>query len=445
MKKTHWICCCFLLLASTFLPAQQAEEKKRQELSKLFDESPVFSKIFTGFALYDPEKDTFLLERAADKYFTPASNTKILTFYASLLILGDSIPALRYLENEDSLIFWGTANPMLLHPDFPQDSVVLHFLQAQEKTLSLSYYNFQEKPLGPGWAWDDYNDYYQAERSPLPLYGNVVRFKRDSLGEGFQVLPDWFAPYAIFDADLPFDDDPLFQRALTENRFSYNAPAMSGADFEQDRPFVTSAELSAQLLAKVLGKSIGITALPQLVNGQWYSLQVPLPDTLYRRLMQDSDNFIAEQLLLACSEKVLGYQNAADLITYCQDSLFQGLPDAPVWRDGSGLSRYNLMTPRFLAALLDRLWEVLPAERLLAIFPAGGVSGTIQSHYKGTDEPYVFAKTGTLSNKHCLSGYVFTKSGKRLVFSFMNNNYIGSTRPVRLEMEKVLAFIRDNL
>ena len=77
----------------------------------------------------------------------------------------------------------------------------------------------------------------------------------------------------------------------------------------------------------------------------------------------------------------------------------------------------------------------MPGERLFHIFPAGGKSGTIEKWYGGKAEPYVFAKTGTLSNKHCLSGYIKTESGRLLIFSFMHNNYVGSPEPVKKEME----------
>ena len=121
------------------------------------------------------------------------------------------------------------------------------------------------------------------------------------------------------------------------------------------------------------------------------------------------------------------------------------MPDEPIWVDGSGLSRYNLQTPRSILALLRKVDDELSDERIKTIFPAGGVSGTIENWYANPDgEPYVFAKTGTLSNKHALSGFLFTHSGKKLIFSFMHNNYITSSSVLKVEMEQVLQQLYEN-
>ena len=93
---------------------------------------------------------------------------------------------------------------------------------------------------------------------------------------------------------------------------------------------------------------------------------------------------------------------------------------------------------------MELLYRELPRERLFSIFPAGGRSGTVREYYAGEEQPYIYAKTGTLSNRHCLSGYLLARSGKVYVFSFMNNNYLGSSKPVKLEMEKVLRYVRDH-
>ena len=81
----------------------------------------------------------------------------------------------------------------------------------------------------------------------------------------------------------------------------------------------------------------------------------------------------------------------------------------------------------------------------MTLLPIGGVDGTIKNWYAPDEDeaPYVFAKTGTLSNNHSLSGFVKTKKGKLLTFSFMNNNYSGSSSEVKFEMEKVLRMVRD--
>src|SRR5688572_26855500 len=69
----------------------------------------------TGFALFDIAGNKMVYEYRADRYFTPASNTKILTLYTCFTILGDSIPALKYVETEDSLVFWGSGDPSFLN------------------------------------------------------------------------------------------------------------------------------------------------------------------------------------------------------------------------------------------------------------------------------------------------------------------------------------------
>jgi len=127
-----------------------------------------------GFVLYDPGSGKTLIEFNSARYFTPASNTKIFTFYTALQILGDSVPALKYTISNDSLIFWGTGDPSFLYKQTFTDSRVYDFLRSAPQNLFFSNTNFQTEHFGPGWAWDDYRDTYSAERSPFPLFGNLM-------------------------------------------------------------------------------------------------------------------------------------------------------------------------------------------------------------------------------------------------------------------------------
>src|ERR1700754_3272280 len=88
---------------------------KKRKIKKQFKHSQIVNDHFTGFALYDLDDKKMIYELNADKYFTPASNTKLFTFYTCLKMLGDSVPALRYELRNDSLVFWGTGDPSFLH------------------------------------------------------------------------------------------------------------------------------------------------------------------------------------------------------------------------------------------------------------------------------------------------------------------------------------------
>lgn len=165
-------------------------------------------------------------------------------------------------------------------------------------------------------------------------------------------------------------------------------------------------------------------------------------------MLQPSDNFIAEQLLLVTAAEMGWPLNGRKVIEYMKENYLSEMPDEPQWVDGSGLSRYNMFTPRSVIWLLQQIDSEFDDERtLFSLMPAGGESGTIENWYAAADgrEPFVFAKTGTLSNNHCLSGYIITESGRKLLFSFMNNHYVTSSSVVKEEMNKVLQYIRENM
>ncbi|MEM9833149.1 MAG: D-alanyl-D-alanine carboxypeptidase [Bacteroidota bacterium] len=424
----------FLWVACTTRPGVRS-----RELRGLIADSPVFQRSFTGFALYDVEQSEMVYEYQSDKYFTPASNTKIFTLYACLKMLGDSIPALQYRYVDGTLVFTGTGDPTFLHPDIASidttyQQQVYQFLRESEGKLVYTERPTSDDYFGPGWAWGDYNYYYSSEKSVFPIYANVVRFQFLSGLDKPLAYPTYFTSFVQGFPNAA--QSSYLRRDQHQNAFYYGTKADTLA-FSRDVPFIQSTPLVVDLLQDTLKRKVSrLSSYPGGFTDTVYSLPA---DSVYQRMMQDSDNFIAEQLLLACSSTQRDTLSSDWVIEHVTDNYLSDLPNEPVWVDGSGLSRYNLQTPRSLVALLQKVDAELTDKRIKTIFPAGGISGTIENWYANPEgKPYVFAKTGTLSNKHALSGFLYTRSGKKLIFSFMHNNYITSSSVLKVEMEQVL-------
>ena len=119
-------------------------------------------------------------------------------------------------------------------------------------------------------------------------------------------------------------------------------------------------------------------------------------------------------------------------------------PETYAYRDGSGLSRYNFINPKQIVSILKGMKESSQWKIWYDLFPIAGIDGTLRWRMKRTkSEGNVRAKTGTISNVRGLSGYVKTAEGEDIVFSFLINGHLRTSRDTELITDKVLELIAE--
>jgi len=460
MKKL----CVILLLpvilfscASSHIAGSNPESRSKDPLMRFTEDSllsqPGLLPAQVGLCLYDPATAQYKFDYQGNKYFMPASNTKLFSLYAGMKYLGDSLIGMRYLDADTALFVMPSGDPTLLHASFP-DQPVIRFLQHVHKPVYLADANWQDKAFGRGWAWDDYNDDYMPERSAFPVYGNYIRWIYDTTSGSFYTIPeiDWPVRFSPDSSKHGFS----VRRDVHNNVFVITEGR--GRVREQDVPFITDGSAAAALLLKdTVGRSVMVQQLPghrsplspgvtqfsqhDLLWAGYHVVHSRPVDSLFRPMMYNSDNFFAEQTLLMVSNELLGQMNDGRIIDTLLATDLKGLPQRPIWVDGCGLSRNDLFTPRDFVWLLDTMQKRFGLARLKGILPTGG-TGTLASYYHD-DVGFIYAKTGSLSGVVALSGYLITKKNHLLLFSILINNYIGSGVTVRRNMEKWIHKVRD--
>lgn len=434
-------------LVSIFLFASCSVQKKiSKSADKTVLSAPSLQTAHVGISIYEPATNKYWYDHQGDKYFVPASNTKIPTLYAAMKYLGDSLEGLRYTvfdNGKKEKTYWiqPTGDPTLLHPDYKNQPVIDFFRKDTSAKYELIGGNqWEDTPWGSGWAWGDYSAYYMAERSQFPIYGNVVHVFGS--GQGLKIAPGQFNwVYGGKDDDSVFSlrqNKYNFRRDMKQNQFVWTRSASPVV--KEEIPFITSLPLSVSLLKDtVAGLKLSIFPNTALLNPK--SIYSQPSDSMFRPLMHRSDNFFAEQSLQMVSFKVLGVMNDSKIIDTILKTDLKDLPQKPRWADGSGLSRYNLFTPQDFIAILGKIKNEFGMDRIRAIFPTGA-TGTISSYYKA-DSGYIYGKTGTLSGVVAFSGYLYTKKNKQLIFSVLVNNHNASATDVRRAVEKFLQGIRN--
>lgn len=437
---------CFSAAALT-LASCTAGKRINRSAERLLLEQDGIINAHVGISLFDVDKEKFLYNHQADKYFVPASNTKLFSLYAGMRFLGDSLPGIRYHETPDSIYLEAAGDPTLLHPDFKQQPVI-DWLKKSGKELVIGDRNWNEKEFGYGWSWDDFNSAYMAERSPLPVFGNVIRWtqvmEKTETPDGKMVDEAFVFSEPEVSWKVRFNPAKSNNFVVVRERNDNIFYVTEGKEILRtvEVPFVTNGVLSAvDLLRDTIGRSVlyvpaGVT-LP--VTNIRYSQRT---DSMLSVMMHRSDNLFAEQVLLMVSQQLTGGMKTSLVIDTLLKSDLKGLPQAPRWVDGSGLSRYNQFTPQDFVWILQKMLNEFGAGRLNTILP-GANEGTLANYYKGL-EGAIYAKTGTLSGQVALSGYLTTRKGRRLIFSVLVNNHLTSAVIVRRGVESFLRDVYEN-
>ncbi|MCW3111431.1 MAG: hypothetical protein JWQ09_5937 [Segetibacter sp.] len=418
----------------TFLSCSTQKQLSKTAHASLLDKKEL-SSAHIGICIFDPATNTYLFNYQGEKYFIPASNTKLFTLYAGLKYLEDSLVAARISVEEGTVLLQATGDPTFLHPDF-KNQPLLKFLQ--QKAIASVRINtaFSSKAFGNGWAWDDYPYDYMAERDPFPIYGNLATITFD--GDSLRTVPPAIKPFVI---GTPVKGKVWdVTRELAAHFYTIDTTKGNLAKEKKITMAMERGLFASRYLADTLHKEV-VTDYSSFNSVQSFPIYSQPKDSLFKIMMHRSDNFFAEQTLLMASNEHLGEMNDAKMIDTLLKSDLKDLPQKPRWADGSGLSRYNLFSPKDFVWILQKLEDEFGLERLKIILP-GANEGTLEGLYKGY-EKHIYAKTGSLSNNLTISGYLITKTNRRLIFSIMINNHQSPAPIIRKGIESFITSVID--
>jgi D-alanyl-D-alanine carboxypeptidase/D-alanyl-D-alanine-endopeptidase (penicillin-binding protein 4) len=450
-------------------------------------ESAYFQNAHWGILIVDPEAGDTLYSRNAGKLFMPASNMKIVTGAVALALLG---PDFRFRTTyavrgtrrgslvDGDLVVHGRGDPSLserMRGDALQglrdvaDSLAARGISRVAGRIVAGSDVFPGAMHGAGWAWDDLVESYSAGVDELFFsegFSRITVRAGDQVGVAptFTMTPSVRYPVVGLTATTVAAPDSSLQPGGRTGSASPPATALHVAldsatgtasisgtiaartqrSFDVAHPHPRSAFLAA--LGDALsqrGILVGGTVRPpgRREDTLFTQLSPPLRAIL-AAMEKPSQNQIAEILLktLGLEKAGIGVADSGRAIVERQLLAWGVDSSGFVVRDGSGLSRYNYLTPETVVRVLGAIRRDSAFQVFYDALPIAGVDGTISGRMKGTPaEGNARAKTGFIANARSLSGYVTTANGRMLLFSLMCNNWTAPRREIERVQDAVTA------
>ncbi len=414
-----------------------------------------------------------LFAHNATKLFHPASNMKLFTTAAALMHLGPNYRFVTRVASDTGRVIADTLKSDLYligsgNPDFSFGD--LAYLVEQVYARGVRYIGgdivcddtlLDTLWYGNGWMWDEGSSADFAPIGALTLHNNCVEVHVASGDSVNQPLKAWLVPSTSYVKIINNSRTIALPMLRSESDFDYR-PAEIERNWQARENVIRiegmlpndGTEITEWInivnpslyfghVFRELCERYGITVAGEVRRGAAPDTLRVLAKHVSEPLLnlvintnKPSDNLSAELLLKVVGAKVLGPPGTAAKGIQVIKTMLSGWgldTTACRFTDGSGVSRYNLVSPALLTGLLTRMYRDFSLRsEFIASLPIAGVDGTLRSRMIRTAAYRVLhAKTGTLSGVTTLSGYTQSLDGEVLAFSIMMSHFLDSARIYR--------------
>ncbi len=406
------------------------------EIQKHIKQSGFGVSSTVGIYLTEKNSDKVLYKRNETKLLNPASTMKVLTFGASYLELGKDykFETAIYKDSKNHIYLKLGADPLLSQNDL--DKLIKEAKSKIDTSKIQGIYIddtiIDKTPYPDGWMSGDMWP-NSRPHSPYIIDKNYVNIaiNRSSLATKVDIIQndDYKLPI-INELQLAANDSNI-QEIKVKKLYGENSSVINfQGTISKDEIFklpVPDPELNFNIkllksISKngiVYDKKIKRKKLPKDSIEKIASVSHTIEEISKDVLLQ-SDNFTSETIFKVAAAKYINYKHPAtldDATDMFKEKFEKFYTDGITIKDGSGVSRYNLVNPEFCAKVLKELCKDENFKNLMAT----PKKGTLKNRLLFL-ENNLRAKTGTLSQISCITGTMKTKKKREVVFSIMIQN-----------------------
>lgn len=443
-----------------------------------------------GFCLATADSGQIIAQHNPDQSLVPASVMKAITTGAALAKMGSGYRFCTRLQYDGSidkanrilngnLYIKGSGDPSLGSSVFTgnhMEAVLSRWAEAV-KELGIDSINgavigdgdvFEDDLIPAGWAWEDIQSDYGAGPCGLSFRENMYDINVRVSGKGLSYAIDPAVPGLKLYNRLAVDESVGKSFIYVTGAPYMNERVMIGAiapfdtEFQDqsmipDPPFFSAWHLLRYLKEYGIGVKDSCTSTMKIrFGGNKYerkerttfnSICSPSLAQIVYHTNHVSQNFYAESVLKGLSLNEVGYGSSAGGAGVVRSWLksigvdLRGL----CMVDGSGVSRFNLVTTRQLVTMLNALSKDSSCfEAFYNSLPVAGESGTMSKICKGTcAEQNVMAKSGSMSRVKSYAGYVKDRKGRLLSFAMIANNFEYAPGVMRDKFEQLMVLMAE--
>ncbi len=427
-----------------------------------------------GFAFYDLDSGNYIIEHNKEKVLSAASTQKLFSTAIALKTMGPDHQFAstisysgRIQENtlRGSICIFPNKNPCLGSKRFGKNvDDIVEKIDMFLKSKGIKFLTgiqvidptYETETLPRTWVWEDIGNYYGANPTGTILNENIIElhFKSGAIGTPVTLLKT--VPEMPW---LKFNNRVISSKVKKDMAYVFSEPNSRFLTIEGTIPankasFKVKASLPNPQKTLAYQVHTRLKAKGYSLSGKYKVRQVTKKQThvittvtsvpvinIINKTNKKSVNILAENLL----ENSYDYSgDKTGKLKWAKSYLKNTLKintDGMILKDGSGLSRFNAISPEQLVQVLTKMKNSKPFYESL---PIAGESGTLKSFLVNSwAKGNLHAKSGSMKGVRSYAGYVKTKSGKNIAFAIIINNANCSQGKTKRKIEALLDHVSN--